>query len=270
MLKPITIESVSRICALVIGPSGIGKTSLIWTLFGYRWDGGWVPPERPVQWPCCVVSAEAGLLSVRKLVADGLVEGYEVGSLDDFRDVYDHLCGRHGRERYAGGWIFVDSLTEISDRCNKHFKEKYPQKEKSFDRWDDYQMLMTTLIKGFRDATAFNVVFTALPLVDKDEHNRRFIGPNVTGNNLRQLLTSFFDEVFYYTNIPGDDGTEYRTFITGPYERYPGKDRSGRLNLFEPPDLLHIHRKILGDNPEPAALGAADPRWIKEEDHGDA
>jgi len=255
-LKPISKESVNRFCGLVIGAPGIGKTSLIKTLFGYTWDleaGAWRTPEEAEQPPVCVVSAEAGLLSVQDLVIEGKVEGFEVTSLDDFRDVYEYLTANpEAQTRYGGGWVFIDSLTEISDRCNKHFKDKYPQKEKAFDRWDDYQALMTTLIKGFRDATAFNVVFTCLPLVDKDENNRRFVGPNVTGNSLRQLLTSFFDEVFYFTNIQADDGMEFRTFITGHYERFPGKDRSGKLALFEPPNLLHIHRKILG----------------KEEDHG--
>jgi hypothetical protein len=233
----------------VIGPPGIGKTSLIKTLFGYTWDldaGGWIESSSQDA-PVCVVSAEAGLLSVQDLVQAGKVDGFEVTSLDDFRDIYQHLTSsQEAKVKYEGGWVFIDSLTEISDRCNKYFKAKYPQKEKTFDRWDDYQVLMTTLIKGFRDATSYNVVFTCLPLVDKDENNRRFIAPNVVGNGLRQLLTSFFDEVFYFINVQGDDGAEFRTFITGPYERYPGKDRSGRLALFEPPNLLHIKEKILG------------------------
>jgi len=251
-LKPITVESVNRICALVIGPSGIGKTSLIRTIYGQTWDPEtrtWRDPEqnKPAP-PCCVVNAEAGMLGVRDLVVAGLVKGFEVSSLDDFQDVYTYLVSPEGREEFGGGWVFIDSLTEISDRCNKHFKAKYPDKAKTFDRWDDYQILMTSLIKGFRDATDFNVVFTCLPLVEKDEANRRYVGPNVTGNALRQLLVSFFDEVFYMTNILGEDETEYRAFITGPYERFPGKDRSGRLALIEKPDLRHIYQKIIGEN----------------------
>lgn len=250
-LKPITVESVNRICVLVIGPSGIGKTSLIRTIYGQTWDpevGAWMNPDQDAPTPpCCVINAEAGLLAVRDLVATGLVQGFDVTSLDDFQEVYEYLVSPKGKETYGGGWIIIDSLTEISDRCNKHFKAKYPQKEKTFDRWDDYQILMTTLIKGFRDATDYNVVFTCLPLIDKDEANRRFVGPNVTGNALRQILVSFFDEVFYFTHIQGEDGAEYRAFITGPYERFPGKDRSGRLSLIEKPDLMHVYRKIIGE-----------------------
>lgn len=235
-LKPIAVESVNRICALVVGPSGIGKTSLIRTIMN--------ADSSP---PCCVVSAEAGLLSVRELILEKRVTGFEVESLEDFQDVYTYLISAEGKKQFGGGWVFIDSLTEISDRCNKYFKSKYPQKEKTYDRWDDYQLLMTTLIKAFRDAKDYNVVCTCLPVVEKDENNRRFIGPNVVGNALRQILTSFFDEVFYMTNIQGDDGQEYRTFITGPFERYPGKDRSGKLNLFEPPNLSHVYQKIIGE-----------------------
>jgi hypothetical protein len=104
---------------------------------------------------------------------------------------------------------------------------------------------MTTLIKGFRDLKSYSVVFTCLPTVEKDEANRRFVGPAVAGTSLKERLTSYFDIVLYMTSQKTDEGAEYRCFITQPIDRYPAKDRSGRLNTIEKPDLSHIKNKIM-------------------------
>jgi hypothetical protein len=48
--------------------------------------------------------------------------------------------------------------------------------------------------------------------------------------------------------IKADDGTSYRAFVTqtiNPYS-YPAKDRSGRLDLLEPPDLGALIAKCAG------------------------
>jgi hypothetical protein len=42
-----------------------------------------------------------------------------------------------------------------------------------------------------------------------------------------------------------DDGTEYRAFITQSFEKYPAKDRSGKLSIIEKPDLAYIKAKIM-------------------------
>ena len=248
-LKPITPDSAERFCGLIIAPAGMGKTSLIRTVLGQEWDieqKAWVPKEVQTNERVCVISAESGLLCIRDLIRQERVEGFEIETFADLKEAYDLLAMDPAmKDRYQ--WVFIDSLTEISDRCNRHFKDKYPQKEKTFDRWEDYSLTMLTRIKGFRDLTDYNVVFTCLPTVDMDENKRRYIAPNVTGKGLKEILTSIFDEVFYMDVLTEEGGIEYRAFITGPHERFPGKDRSGKLALFEKPDLGWIKDKILGN-----------------------
>jgi hypothetical protein len=250
-LKPIAPESTERFCGLVIAPAKMGKTSLIRTVLGQVYD---IPTKKwgskegnGVEERVCVLSAESGLLCIRDLIKAGKVEGFEIGSLDDFKEAYNLLAtDQEFKKRYQ--WVFIDSLTEISDRCNKYMKDKYPEKNKTFDRWDDYTILMTTLIKGFRDLTDYNVIFTCLPTFEKDQDNRRYAAPNIVGKGLKELLTSFFDEVFYMKNFQAEDGTEYRAFITQPWEEFPAGDRSGKLDLVEKPDLAYIRSKILNGN----------------------
>lgn len=229
-LKPITIESNSRFCCLVIGPAGIGKTSLIRTIP----DGDKV----------CVVSAEAGLLCVRDLVKNGRIEGYEVGSFQDMAEVYTFLStNNEAKARYQ--WVFVDSLTEIASRAVEAMKAKYPDRKDSFPMWGEYGDKMTALIKGFRDLSSYNVVFTCLDSIEKDDLNRRFVGPQISGGALKERLPSYFDEVFYMTTLKDPNGQEGRFFVTQPYDRFPGKDRSGKLALVENPNLSTIKSKIL-------------------------
>lgn len=235
-LKPIDAGKLDRFTALIMGEAGIGKTSLIRT----------IPENEKV----CVLSAESGLLAVRDLVVSGKVEGFEIGTFADMREAYDLLStDTKMRERYR--WVFIDSLTEISSRCVEAMKAKYPSKTDSFNLWGEYNDLLTLLIKGFRDIPFYSTVFTCLPVVEKNEMNQRFYAPAVAGSQLQGRLTSFFDECFYMITQKAEDRTDYRCFITQPWERYPGKDRSGRLDLIEKPDLAYIKTKILNEDDIP-------------------
>lgn len=229
MLKQITPESATRFIGLVIGQSGIGKTSLLRTI--------------PANEPVFVVSAEAGLLCVRDLVQSGQVTGVEVENFADLAEVYAHLSSPA-----AAGfkWVFIDSLTEIAARCVEAMKAKYPSRSDSFPMWGEYSEKMTSLVKAYRDLTRFNVIFTCLDSVEKDEQNKRYVGPAISGSALKERLPSWFDEVFYMVSLPDAEGKESRLLITQPWERYPGKDRSGKLHIVEQPDLSAIKTKILG------------------------
>lgn len=228
-LKPISIEAASRITAMVIGRAGIGKTSLLRTIP----DGDRV----------CVVSAESGLLCVRDLIAAGRVEGYEVSTFADMAEVFAALNSEEAKGKYR--WVFLDSLTEIAARCVEAMKAKYPDRKDSFPMWGEYAEKMTALIKAYRDLKPYNVVFSCLDSVEEDDLKRRFYGPSISGQALKERLISFFDEVFYMTTLPDKEGKERRVFITQPYDRFPGKDRSGRLEVVELPNLAAVQQKIM-------------------------
>ena len=228
-LKKITIENADRITCLVIGRAGIGKTSLLRS----------IPKDEAV----LTLSAESGLLCVRDLVEQGRITGFEIKTLADLEEALTYLQTPEYQLTYK--WIFLDSLTEIAAATVLAMQEKYPNKGDSFKLWGDYNDTLTRLIKAFRDLAPYNVVFTSLETIEQDDVKRRFIAPDMPGKQLKERLTSFFDEVFYMTSIPNSEGKEQRVFFTGPYENQPGKDRSGKLALVEKPHLGHIKNKIL-------------------------
>jgi hypothetical protein len=176
------------------------------------------------------------------------VMGFEIYSFQDLKEAYELLSTDKAMQGKFK-WVFIDSLTEISGRCYEAMKAKYPNKSDSFALWGDYTDAMSLLIKGFRDLKPYNVVFTVLETIELDEIKRRYAAPAIAGSQLKDRLTSYFDEVLYMTGMKADDGSEYRAFVTQPWERYPGKDRSGKLHLIEKPDLGHIKSKILNGTP---------------------
>lgn len=229
MLKQISIETNSRFIALIIGQAGIGKTSLLRSIDESE--------------PIFCVSAEAGLLCVRDLVASKRVQGVEVSTFAELAEVYSFLVSPA-----AAGfkWVFIDSLTEISARCLDGLKVKFPDRKDSFSLWGSYADQMVSMIKGFRDLPAFNVIFTCLSSEEKDEVNRRYVGPCISGASVKERLTSFFDLVAFMTTMPDSNGKEQRVLVTQPMGCFPAKDRSGLLSPVEPPHLGAIKAKILG------------------------
>jgi len=185
-------------------------------------------------------------LCVRDMVISRQITGFEVESFDDMQEAYSLLTQKEFQEQYK--WIFIDSLTEIASRCVEAMKKKYPKKADAFSLWGEYNDLMTKIIKDFRDISSYSVIFTCLPSTEKDENNKRYIAPAMSGASLKERLTSYFDEVFYMTVQKDDEGVNHRVFITQPYDRYPAKDRSGRLATIEKPDIEHIKNKIFKED----------------------
>lgn len=229
MLKQITLESNNRFTSLIIGQAGIGKTSLLRT----------IPENEPV----CVVSAESGLLCVRDLVESKRVQGFVVETFADLSEIFKYLQ-TDGKSYFK--WIFIDSLTEIASKCLEALKIKFPDRKDSFPMWGEYADKMTSLIKAYRDIPDYNVVFTCLTSMEKDDLNRVYMGPSISSGALKERLPGYFDEVLYMVSLPDTEGKEKRAFLTQPWEKYPAKDRSGKLPLVEVPSLQVIKQKIMG------------------------
>ena len=218
---------------LIYGESGIGKT----TLAGTTGE------------PTFILSLESGLLSLNEKEVDFVnisVDDDENvlstdGKLAKIREVYEYLRTPEAKEKYR--WVIVDSLTEIGQLYVDMLKNKYPEKKDSFSLWGEYTDSMRNLVKSFRDLSGYNVVMTALSEVDKDDVGRRFQNIMLQGK-IANHLPGYFDEVFYYTKINFEDGTSERALITEVSEKAVAKDRSGRLEPIEQPNLAQIASKI--------------------------
>ena len=78
--------------------------------------------------------------------------------------------------------------------------------------------------------------------------------PQFEGSKTSLELPGIVDEVVTLAEIKAEDGIAHRAFVThtlNPYG-FPAKDRSGRLDLLEPPNLNALIAKCAG-TPVPAS-----------------
>jgi hypothetical protein len=82
-----------------------------------------------------------------------------------------------------------------------------------------------------------------------DDFARRLFVPQIDGAKTANELPGIVDEVVTLAQIPDENGPPYRGFVCqtlNPWG-FPAKDRSGRLDLIEPPNLGRLMAKIRGD-----------------------
>lgn len=225
----------SKVKACVFGEPGMGKTTLASTLKGKT----------------LIISSESGLLSLEGSEIDFVdINTDDEGTVLDSRGKIDRLgelCEWLKTKRDYDT-IFIDSVTEMSIIFEDYFEEINKDEKNGFKKWGDYAKAMAKFIKGFRDLPHYHVVFVALRTRDKDEKSETFGSwvPDVVGKSAKNMLESHVDELLMYSfNKEGK-----RILITDRTPKSAGKDRSGKLDLTEKPDLQAILDKIKGKKKE--------------------
>ena len=232
--------SSGRFVAVVVGKSGIGKTSLAKTL----------PDHKRV----LIISAESGLLCLQ----DTEIDVITVDKLAPFKkpkdakdngkysmtEIYLNLMKDEYKKKYD--YIFIDSLTEIAELILTDLKNDpvIQASKNGYEVWNKYSERMTHLIKGFRDIEPYSVIFTCLPDNEKDglELVETFKLPMA---GLRSSLGAWFDLVLKYETFTHED-KKIRKLITDATVNVLAKDRSGKLKPYEDADLTAIINKLSG------------------------
>lgn len=105
---------------------------------------------------------------------------------------------------------------------------------------------MSDLMRSFRDLPGRNVYFSAKQERVQDDNGRLLFGPSMPGQKLAQQIPYLFDEVFCYQMVKDANGVPQRMLLTQPDGISVAKDRSGKLNAWEEPDLSAVINKIRG------------------------
>ena len=210
--------SSTGIKVLVYGRAGVGKTTLCATA------------PAPL-----IISAESGLLSI----ADRDVPYIEIHSVDDLYEAYGFATSEQAE---AFQTICLDSISEIGEQILAQAKEDNKDGRKAYM---DTQDKVTGLLRSFRDIPHKNVVFVAKQEKMQDDTGAIHFGPSMPSSKLSQNIGYFFDEVFCL-NIGQDEEGSYRYLQTQPDTLYEAKDRSGKLDTIEKPDLVNVFNKIRG------------------------
>lgn len=205
---------------LVFGASGAGKTSLIKTL------------PNPV-----VLSAEGGLLSIQ----DADVPYIEIKTMDDLMEAYS-WC-KESTEANGFQSVALDSISEVAEvvlayelKNNKDGRAAY----------GELNTTMQAMIRAFRDLPGKHVYFSAKMEKSQDENGRILFSPSMPGKSLSQNLPYFFDEVLALRVERDQDGKNVRALMCDTDGLWLAKDRSGKLDAYEAPDLGAIIAKIGG------------------------
>jgi phage nucleotide-binding protein len=205
---------------LVFGAAGAGKTSLIRTL------------PNPI-----IISAEAGLLS---LVGEDLPY-VEVSSMATLREAYEWLSSSDEARGFES--VAVDSISEIAEVVLNYEKKIAKDPRQAYGAMQEQ---MTDLIRAFRDLPGRHVYMSAKLEKSTDEMGKVFYAPSMPGNKTGQQLPYFFDEVLALRVEKDADGVPQRALMAHPDGLWTAKDRSGRLDAWEPADLGAVIRKIGG------------------------
>ena len=205
---------------LVYGNAGTGKTSLIPTL------------PTPV-----VLSAEGGLLSI----ADADISYVEVSSYDTLMEAYKWVTGSDEAKHFES--IALDSISEIAEVVLNHEKKIAKDPRQAYGAMQEQ---MSDIIRAFRDIPNKHVYFTAKCEKATDETGRILYAPSMPGNKTGQQLPYFFDEVLALRVEKDAEGNAQRALMCDSDGIWQAKDRSGKLDTWEAPDLGAIIAKIGG------------------------
>jgi phage nucleotide-binding protein len=217
-LKSTKSIASSGVKLLVYGQAGAGKTTLIRTL------------PHPL-----ILSAEAGLLSLH----NSDIPFIEIDSIATLGEVYKWLLTPEA-EKYET--IAIDSVSELAEVCLSTETAKAKDPRQAYGEMQDQ---MATLIRAFRDLPK-HVYMSAKLEKAQDEMGRMLYSPSMPGNKTGQALPYFFDEVLALRCEKDAEGNFVRALLCQSDGLWQAKDRSGKLEAWEAPDLGAVIAKIEG------------------------
>jgi hypothetical protein len=245
---------------LIVGPTGVGKTSLLRTLMSST---------------TLFVDAEADDLAVLDLPVPTI-------RIDDWPSCRDLACRIGGPnksfpptacyspEHYeaVGGrlealdqitTIFIDSVTMIprlSLRWAEQQPEAFSERTGKKDLRGAYRMHgreMVLWFHQFQRARATNLVFVGILEKAIDDFNIATWQLQCEGSKTGRELPGIVDQIITYQFLDfGDGKPPMRGFVCNtpnPWN-YPAKDRSGKLDQIEPPDLGKLLSKLTNSKME--------------------
>jgi len=206
---------------LVYGQAGAGKTSLICTL------------PKPI-----TLSAEAGLLSI----AGADLPYIEIGNIADLTDALEWLTGSVEAAEYQS--VALDSISEIAEVVLGDEKRIAKDPRQAYGAM---QEAMAHIIRAFRDLPGKHVYMSAKLDKSQDEMGRVMYAPSMPGQKSGQQLPYFFDEVLALRVEKDAEGVPQRGLMCDGDGLWLAKDRSGRLDAWEAPNLGALITKIEGE-----------------------
>jgi hypothetical protein len=207
-----TKDAASDGCKMLLyGASGAGKTTLISTA-----------PDP------FIISSESGLLAL----AGFDIPATEVTNEKELDDAYEYVVKSDHQT------IALDSLSDIAESILLEYKGKFADARQAYGKLQD---ITGKYVRLLRDLKGKNVVVTAKE-AKVDVNGAIVMQPSMPGQTLTNNIPYFFDLVLRLeANKKGE-----RIIHTAMTYSQICKDRSGKLDSKEEPNLAHIFNKIAG------------------------
>lgn len=241
--------------ALLVGPAGIGKTSQLRTL----------DPAKTL-----FVDLEAGDLSVQDIKVDTLrprtwsecrdLAAYLGGpnpSLPDtspysaahYKAIADEIGNSLSLAKYST--YFIDSITVAARWCFQ-WSQQQPDAFNAKGMPDTrgaygiHGREMIAWLTQLQHARTKNVILVGILETVKDEFGKSSFDIQIEGAKTGRELPGIVDQIITMQLVEFDEGELTRAFVCQQPNpmAYPAKDRSGRLDTFEKPDLGELIGKI--------------------------
>ena len=203
---------------MVYGLAGSGKTRLCATA------------PRPI-----ILSAENGLLSLNNQD----IPFIQINTLEELQAARVQI---HNDKRFDT--VCLDSASDIAERVLQHRMATNKDPRKAYG-----EMAQEVLneVRMFRDFPQRHVLFIMKQgkFVDQSTGVPMW-GPLMPGQQLDQHMPYMFDELFQLVSWMDGNGQRQSWLRTQRDNQNEAKDRSGRLDQWEPANLTHIINKISG------------------------
>ena len=219
-LKSTSSVHTDGIKVVVYGMSGAGKTSLIPTL------------PNPI-----IISAESGLLSIQ----GSNIPYIDIDSYESLMEAYKFITT--SEEAKGIDRIAIDSISEIVEVVLAH--EKRVNKD-GRAAYGEMAVQVMEIMRAFRDIKGKHIYFSAKCEKSQDETGRMLYAPSMPGSKLAQQIPYLVDEVFALRVEKDSEGNAQRALMCASDGLWQAKDRSGKLDAWEAPDLGAIIKKIGG------------------------
>lgn len=218
-LKSTSDLSTNGVKALVYGQAGAGKTTLAASM------------PNPV-----ILSAEGGLLSIK----DANLPFLEIFTMADLWEAYEWLNEGAGKEFDS---VVLDSISEIAEVVLNSEKKSNKDPRAAYGAMAEQ---MADIIRAFRDLSGRHVLLTAKVEKTADEMGRILYAPSMPGKQTGQSLPYYFDLVLALRVEKDADGVSQRALLCDSDGLWLAKDRSGKLDAWEPADFTALIEKIGG------------------------